>query len=153
MRSSYIKYHILIEKNPALDLRSALRIHSKHPSLCFQRSRFQNISFVYGRACFVLHVASKGDKVRVTRSSLFRSRKYCCEHQLLLRSARAARGLGLPRLLPNRETTVFVEDSLPVRTLTFQWLCRWGRCILLVIKGMRVAILKNIICTVLQHCG
>lgn len=67
------------------------------PSTNLQRGLYENISFVYGRAGFVLHVASMGDKVRVTRSTLGRNRKCCCEHQLLLRSARAARGLGLPR--------------------------------------------------------
>lgn len=35
-------------------------------------------------AGFVLHVASKGDKARATRSTFGRNRKCCCEHQLLL---------------------------------------------------------------------
>lgn len=62
-----------------------------------EAAEYQNISFVWWCAGFVLHVASKGDKVRVTRSTLGRNRKCCCEQQLLLRSTRAARGLGLPR--------------------------------------------------------
>lgn len=107
--------------NSALDLQSSVESPSAAPSLHFQRRRYQNISFVDEGACFVLHVASKSDKVRVTRSSLCRSRKCCCEHQLLLRSARAARGLGLPRLLPNKESTVFVEDGLPARLLFKRW--------------------------------
>ena len=67
------------------------------PSFNLLRGLYQNISFVYGCTGFVLHVASKGDKVRVTRSTLGRNRKCCCEHQLLLRSTWAARGLSLPR--------------------------------------------------------
>lgn len=70
---------------------------SNHLPTHLLRGQYQNISFVYERDSFVLHVASKGDKVRVTRSTLSRNRKCCCEHQLLLRSTRAARGLGLPR--------------------------------------------------------
>lgn len=62
-----------------------------------QRDLCQNISFVYGRAGFVLHVASKGDKVRVTRSTLGRNRKCCCDHQLLLIGRLGQQGLGLPR--------------------------------------------------------
>lgn len=66
-------------------------------SISLPKGLYQNISFVYRCASFVLHMASKGDKVRVTRSTLGRNRKCCCEHQLLLRSSQALRGLGLPR--------------------------------------------------------
>ena len=91
--------------------------NTKGPSTSSQGALYENIGFVYGWTGFVLHVASKGDKVRVTRSTLGRNRKCCCEHQLLLRSTRAARGLGLPRQpLPNKETTVLCKT---VRTPTF----------------------------------
>lgn len=64
---------------------------------------YQNISFVYWRAGFVLHAASRGDKVRATRSTCGRNRKCCREHQLLLRRSSgwtggvSRRGFGLPR--------------------------------------------------------
>lgn len=48
-------------------------------------------------AGFVLHVASKGDKARATRSTFGRNRKCCCEHQLLLVGWVERRGLSLPR--------------------------------------------------------
>lgn len=97
------------------------------PSTNLQRGLYENISFVYGRAGFVLHVASMGDKVRVTRSTLGRNRKCCCEHQLLLRSARAARGLGLPRhcqikrlLCCVRQFALLHPLPPPLTTFTFQ---------------------------------
>lgn len=60
---------------------------------------YQNISFVYWRGGFVLHAASRGDKVRATRSTFSRNRKCCREHQLSLRrsSGWKGAGFGLPR--------------------------------------------------------
>lgn len=90
------------------------------PSVNLQRDLYQNISFVYGLAGFVLHVASKGDKVRVTRSTLGRNRKCCCEHQLLLRSTRAVRGLGLPRHCQIKRLLCCVRQFAAAPTFTFQ---------------------------------
>ena len=111
------------------------------PSFNLQRGLYENISFVYGRAGFVLHVASKGDKVRATRSTLGRNRKCCCEHQLLLRSTRAARGLGLPRHCQIKRLLCCVRQSAPPPLLSKVLNCTGGKdCIVLAIKGMRVAI-------------
>lgn len=109
-------------------------------SINLQRDLYQNISFVYGCAGFVLHVASKGDKVRVTRSTLGRNRKCCCEHQLLLRSTRAVRGLGLPRRCQIKRLLSCKTVCPPhLPTFTFQKVlnCTGGEdCIVLAIKGM-----------------
>lgn len=93
------------------------------PSINLLRGLYQNISFVYGRTGFVLHVASKGDKVRVTRSTLGRNRKCCCEHQLLLRSTRAVGGLGLLRRCQIKRLLCCVRQFAPPPpppTFTFQ---------------------------------
>lgn len=63
-------------------------------------------------------MASKGDKVRVTRSTLGRNRKCCCEQQLSLRSTRAARGLGLPRHCQIKR--LLWNKTVWVPTFTFQ---------------------------------
>lgn len=107
------------------------------PSINLLRGLYQNISFVYGHTGFVLHVASKGDKVRVTRSTLGRNRKCCCEHQLLLRLTRAVTGLGLPRRCQIKRLLCCVRRFAPP-TFTFQKVlnCTGGKdCIVLAIKG------------------
>lgn len=117
------------------------------------RDLYQNISFVYWRAGFVLHVASRGDKVRVTRSTLGRNRKCCCEHQLLLIGRAGQRVVWPSQARPNKATTVscktfffFFKSSKRCLRCTSR-----NGCILLAIKWLKVAFRWNIICTALQH--
>lgn len=133
------------------------------PSTNLHRGLYENISFVYGRAGSVLHVASMGDKVRVTRSTLGRNRKCCCEHQLLLRSTQAARGLGLPRHCQIKRLLCCVRQFAPPphapshhhhHHIYFSKVlnCAGGKDCMHSFshKGDEGCHLKNIICTALQ---